>query len=215
MVRHPLLTSDSCGVACFVDVETTGLDPSRHEVIELALALFAFRRDTGLILAVLDEYVGLRQPRRPIPLAATRIHRITDADVRGQVLDLTRVEELLGSAEFLVAHNARFDMGFMVQVTPLARARPWQCSMSGVRWERAGFDGRSLQHLLRCHGLEGCRAHRAQADVRSALALLAMPNRDGVPYLAELLESKPVWSPGPARGHGPRQAQAAGRGDAP
>ena len=36
------------GTAIVVDVETTGLDSSRHEVLELAMILFADRKSTRL-----------------------------------------------------------------------------------------------------------------------------------------------------------------------
>jgi len=175
------------GRAAFVDVETTGLDPASDEIVELAIVLFAFDRETGTITGILDEYTGLREPSRPIPRQATAVHGITQRMVRGRRLDDARVRALLEQAEFLVAHNARFDRAFVTRLYPETAAKVWLCSMRGVDWRRHGHASRALQNLLAAHGIRVERAHRAGADCRAALALLSCRGRDGDTYLQELL----------------------------
>lgn len=196
--------STSCGVAAFVDVETTGLDPARHEILELAVVLFVFDRETGSIINVLDEYVGLREPSRPIPRQASAIHGITRKMVKGRQLDDNRIRSLLEQAEFIVAHNARFDYGFVSRLYPEAARKMWLCSMRGVDWEWHGYRSRGLQRLLAAHGIQVREAHRAAADCRAALALLGCRGRGGVTYLRELLDSLKTSRqvPGGPGGHG-------------
>lgn len=177
-----------CGLAALVDVETTGLSPVRDEVVELALLLFAFDRRTGEVAGVVDEYVGLRQPSRPIPPAATAVHGIADDAVRGRVLDDRRVRALLDRAEFLVAHHAAFDRAFVTRLYPEAARKPWLCTVEGIDWRRHGFRSRRLQALLAAHGIRDAGAHRAGADCRAVLALLAHRLPDGTTYLRHLLE---------------------------
>lgn len=178
---------DSIGLAGFIDVETTGLNPHTDEIVEFAIVLFAFDRFKSSIVGVVDEYVGLREPSRNIPPQATRIHGITDADVAGQQLDGNKIKQLMQRAEFLVAHNATFDQGFVTRLFPISELKLWLCSMRHVDWYGRGYGSRSLQALLQAHGIQVTHAHRGEVDVKAALTLLAQLDASGTPYFADLL----------------------------
>ncbi len=178
------------GIAGYIDVETTGLNPAEDEIIELALYLFAFHRETGEIKCIVDEYVGLREPKHPITRSAFLVHGIRTKDVAGQALDGPRVREMLRQAEFLVAHNASFDRGFVTQLFPESLEKPWLCSMRGINWRAKGIPRVSLQFLLQAHHIAVEKAHRAGDDVRGAIKLLAKTYQ-GKTYFAELLERAP------------------------
>ncbi|MGB4669426.1 MAG: exonuclease domain-containing protein [Bacillota bacterium] len=186
--RYTPQVGEQCGLAAFVDVETTGLSPQSDEVVEFATALFAFDRTSGRIKGVVDEYVGLRDPGRPIPAKATEVHGIRDHDVRGKRLDDGRILELMSQAEFLVAHNAPFDSGFVERLYPEAADKTWLCSMREIPWIQKGFESRGLQNLLKDHGIQPGRAHRGRYDVRAALQLLSCKDEDGVYYFKHLLD---------------------------
>jgi DNA polymerase-3 subunit epsilon len=66
----------------FVDTETTGLDPVRDEIIELAMVPFAYGLD-GEVYAVGEPFQQLREPSKPIPPEITAITGIDDAMVAG------------------------------------------------------------------------------------------------------------------------------------
>lgn len=177
------------GVAGLVDVETTGLSPRYDEIIEISCCLFSFSRQTGIITGVLEEYTGLREPTRPISRGAARVHSISSLEFKGRQLDRGRIEELLQRAEFVIAHNARFDRGFVVKIFAAGREKRWLCSMSGINWRQEGFRSRRLQHLLQAHGIQVQRAHRAEEDVKAVLKLLSCScSSSGRSYLYELLK---------------------------
>lgn len=171
-----------------VDVETTGLSPRHDEIVELAAILFAFDRETGQIRGVVDEYTGLREPSVPISPEAARVNGITPEMVRGQRLDEARVEGIFRRAEFLVAHNASFDRGFVTRLFPGTKRKPWLCSMRHVDWRGMGFSSAALQSLLRRHGIAVQRAHRGSDDARATLELLSRRDADGRPYFYWLLQ---------------------------
>lgn len=216
-------------VAAYIDVETTGLSPAFDEVVEFAIVLFAFDPVTGDIAGIVDEYVGLRDPGRPIPPEATAVHGIRDADVRGKRLDDRRIRSLIERAEFLVAHNAPFDRGFVERLFPEARGKPWHCSMREVPWKALGFASRGLQKLLAAHDIRVSRAHRGLDDVHGALTLLASAGPSGRCYFryiverhdaamskaapqAELERSVPVEHAAKARGKGAAVPERAEQG---
>ncbi len=93
----------------FFDVETTGLNPAAgHRIVEVALAVVAGGR-------TVDSFETLVNPRRPIPADTVRIHGIDDRKV-AQAPPFEAVAPRLERAlegGVLIAHNARFDVGFL------------------------------------------------------------------------------------------------------
>ncbi|MBS4029922.1 MAG: hypothetical protein KGZ63_00625 [Clostridiales bacterium] len=186
-ILHSVLPDeDSFGTAVFLDVETTGLSPASDEVVELALCLFEFSWETGEITQIVERYVGLREPGVPISSQAARVHGLNLAAVRGKRLDDARVNAMLMRAEFLIAHNAPFDRGFVSRLYEICNRKPWACSMSGIDWRGKGFASRGLQNLLRDHGITVNRSHRAEDDVLATLQLLSCKGQDGKSYFYEL-----------------------------
>ena len=93
------------------DVETTGLDPHKgHRVVEIA----GVRVENGKILEE-RAFSSLVNPERTIPLETTRIHNISNDDIRSAPTIMTVLPDFLSFAagSILVAHNAEFDMGFL------------------------------------------------------------------------------------------------------
>lgn len=194
----------------FIDVETTGLDPSYDQIIEMAVVLFAFRPGTGEILGIVDTYSGLQEPTVPISPGAQRVHGIRLQDVRGKRLDRDRIQSLLSRADILIAHNAKFDRGFVQRLFPEVAKKPWYCSMSGIDWYGKGFRSKGLQQLLRAHRIRPGKAHRALDDAKAAVTLLGRGNPK--PYLKELLErGGPTSRRSPAPARAPLEKSASTR----
>lgn len=180
------------GLATIIDVETTGLDPLRHEILELGILLFAYRRSSGRIINIVDEYVGLREPATQISFQANAVHGITYTMVKGSRLDDDRILALLDKAEFVIAHNVQFDFNFVTRLYPEASRKPWLCSMRQINWAHHGYHSRGLQKLLAAHGIAVKSIHRAGDDCRSALSLLDRRGQHGHTYLQELLVNLPT-----------------------
>src|ERR1700692_731397 len=69
-----------------LDVETTGLDQQKDEIIELGMVKFDYLPD-GRIARLRDVYASFNEPSEPIPLEVTALTGITDDMVAGQRID--------------------------------------------------------------------------------------------------------------------------------
>ncbi len=92
------------------DIETTGLSSEKHKIIEIG----AVKVSGGQVVKSFSEFVN---PGVPIPFEITNLTSITDS----MVADAPGIEEILPKfLEFsegcsFVAHNADFDMGFIMK----------------------------------------------------------------------------------------------------
>lgn len=181
-------------VGIAVDVETTGLDHSRHEVIELALQ--RFRLDALFrIVETGRPRSWLEQPSEPIPAGITRVTGLTDADVAGRAIADGEAGCMIMTADFVVSHNAIFDRPFLEKRLPLTAGKPWACSLADVDWRGLGYDGRTLSALLARMGWF-YDAHRAEVDVTALMHLLAHPlDERGGTVAGRMLEHarRPTW----------------------
>lgn len=179
------------GVA--LDVETTGLDHARHEVIELAMQRFRLDQH-GRIVETGRPRGWLEQPSEPIPLAITRVTGLTDHDVAGRSISDGEATGMILGSDFVVAHNASFDRPFVEGRLPMAAGRPWVCSLADFDWRAEGFGDRTLSALV---GRMGWfyDAHRAEVDVSALLHLLDHPFDDGGTVAGRLLDRarRPTW----------------------
>ena len=161
-------------VVLVLDTETTGLGKAPR-LVELAVARVEL--SSGRILG---EWSSLVDPECPIPRGATQVHGITRAMVRGKPTARRVLEVLAGMltrTPHLVAHNAAYDVRVLraeakrvgVELPP---ATTW-CSQALAKVTLPGEPSYSLQPLAAKLELRVDGAHRALADVRTTVQLVA------------------------------------------
>lgn len=178
----------------FVDVETTGLDAARDEIIELAMVPFTYGLD-GLIFEVQPPFHGFREPAIPVPAEITALTGITNEMLVGRSIDPAEVAAFAKDSALVVAHNAGFDRRFLEKFSDTFLALPWACSMTQIDWAAEGYEGTKLAYLAGASGFFYDR-HRATNDCMAAIELLAAPLPiSGALALAQLLEHarRPSW----------------------
>jgi DNA polymerase-3 subunit epsilon len=152
-----------------VDLETTGLFPSHDRVVEVAVV------SLDPVGRVTDSWVTLVDPGRD--LGPTHIHGLTGRHIAGAPTFADVAPELLWrlSGRTLVAHNVRFDLGFLHAETQRLGI-PWGpvagvCTMSVA--SQAGAHGRSLVDCCESLGIPLGNHHCAFDDAHAAAGILA------------------------------------------
>jgi DNA polymerase-3 subunit epsilon len=151
----------------FVDVETTGSSPARERVTEVGIVTVETDGDAQRV----TEWSSLVNPGVPIPAEIQWLTGITNEMVREapRFADIAdALYDRLADAVF-VAHNARFDYGFLK--AEFARAGyDWRAAtLCTVRLSRHLYPDRgphSLDAIVERFGLEGEQRHRALGDAR-------------------------------------------------
>lgn len=159
----------------FVDIETTGLDPDRHEILEVAVV----RVDPDALI-VLEEKSVLVQPERlsdadPEALAVCGY----SASVWSRALPLKwalrAIAPLLDGA-LIAGHNVGFDWsfleaGFRRAELPLPRVDYHRLDTASLAWllkANDEVDSVSLDAVCAYFGIDRPRPHRALQDARCA-----------------------------------------------
>ncbi|MBD5804841.1 Excinuclease cho [Azoarcus sp. Aa7] len=145
-----------------IDVETTGANPLRDRVTEIAV----LRIERGELV---ERWETLVNPECPIPPLIQRLVGITDAMVAAAPTFAAVADEVrtrLGSAVF-VAHNARFDYGFIR--SEFARIdqtfdAPVLCTVKLSRALYPEHHRHGLDALIERHGFTCGARHRAMGD---------------------------------------------------
>jgi len=153
------------------DIETTGLDADRDEIIEIAAIKVSRDSDQHATLS------ALVRPSEPIPASITRITGITRemVDSDGEALDKVIHEFLDFFADHrLVFYNSPFDMGFLQNAAArVGRAinNPVSDALAMARQAYPDQGSYKLTSLAAVAGLSTSNAHRALVDCEMTLAV--------------------------------------------
>lgn len=165
-----------------IDVETTGLRPSAHRIIEIGLVRFSEGKPGERLAVLLD-------PQRRLPAYISKLTGIRDADLRGRdrfEMHAESIEGFIGDA-VLVGHNVSFDIGFVDAELRRAGRAP----LINDRLDTMALALRYLPDLRRASldkvasalGLPPRTIHRAESDAelagRAAVELIRIAAEQG------------------------------------
>jgi|AP95_1055475.scaffolds.fasta_scaffold09207_2 DNA polymerase-3 subunit epsilon/ATP-dependent DNA helicase DinG len=177
-----------------LDLETTGLDSNRHQILEVGAV--RFRGDE-----VIETYQTLVNPGVPIPEFIQRLTHISPQQVKRAPFFSSvaaEIEDFLG-ADPIIGHNIQFDIGFLTN--------------NGVRINNPSYDTwdlasvfmpesrqYSLKYLTTHFQVEHNDAHRALADAMATknvyikLLRLAAEQDSGLLSYLSNLAARSRWS---------------------
>jgi DNA polymerase III epsilon subunit family exonuclease len=173
-----------------VDLETTGLRPGRAAICEIGAVRLEGLTHTGTFQTLVD-------PGVPIPPVVTSLTGIEDRDLAGAPSPVLAVQRFLdfASGAVLVAHNARFDIGFLDREVELVEGRrlaaPIIDTVGLARRLLAGRVARaSLSSLSHFFGTSTQPCHRALPDAEATaeilLRLIGIAQERGARTVADL-----------------------------
>ena len=144
-----------------LDTETTGLNPQREEIIEIAASLFHV--ESRSVLASLSTLITPQKTKN----SAQHINKISDealaatSAVVGSAA-LAMLKNMATECDYIVAHNAEFDRRFLEKYPSLNfGGKTWLCSMKDLS---LGSAKKLTELALEC-GVPVTRVHRADSDV--------------------------------------------------
>lgn len=179
-------TEYTYGEFIVVDVETTGLDPKNHRVVQIALV----RVNNGNVIEIFES---LFNPEGPV--GKTEIHGITQEQVDKAPLFKDKVDEIekFISGKTLVAHNARFDLAFLrAEFEKSGLALPWLeplCTLKASEYYLPNLGRRKLADCCGAIGVEIENAHTATGDAIATAKLChfyLMPEKNPKPRKSDL-----------------------------
>ena len=146
-----------------VDVETTGLHPSKAEIVEVAAIRF---RD----FSPAENFTTLCYPRKGIVPEAERINGITAEMVAGKPTfgQIAAALQAFIGDDNLVAHNLSFDLGFIVKhgvdISDSKRKYYDTLMLSEYVLSRSDVQNYKLPTLCRYYNIPYAEGHRSTID---------------------------------------------------
>lgn len=157
-----------------LDLETTGLDVFKgHAIVEVGMMMYELETQKHLA-----TFVQRINPMRPIDAKAQEIHGISFSGLVSCPVfqDVAKdIVAFMQQADFLVAHNADFDMPFLgVELTRAGLEIPelhTVCTMKEGRWATPLGKNPNLGELCFALGVEfdKSKAHGAEYDISKTM----------------------------------------------
>ncbi len=155
------------------DLETTGLNPEKHEIIEIGA--IRVNRDT----TDHETFQSLIKPSKKVPKKITEITGIRQdmLDTDGKPLESTLREFLDFAGDLhLVSFNADFDMAFLERATAASSLNVRNSVSCALKMARRAWPGRKsyrLSELAKDGNLSDRDTHRALGDCQRTLIVYA------------------------------------------
>ena len=158
------------------DVETTGMSPVNDRIVQIA----AVRIDRD---GTVSRWASFINPGRSIPAGVVAVHHISDEMVASAPVFARAGRDFLEFAKnsTLVAHNARFDLGFLQESLSRTGLPLWKGkTLDTLRLIKTthphlpSYKLQSLRAIFQLDSDDSMQAHRADADVEWTIQILAI-----------------------------------------
>lgn len=173
-----------------VDIETSGGNPARDRITEIAVYLLDGEE-------LVDEFTTLINPEVPIPDFITSITGIDNEMVRHapRFFEVARrIVEITEGAVF-VAHNVRFDYSFIqkeFRSLGYTFSRRQLCTVRLSRKILPGYPSYSLKNICAALGIHNDARHRAYGDAAATVTLFRKLLQTDEPHIHSMVSRQSV-----------------------
>ncbi len=155
-----------------LDIETTGLSPTREKITEIAIFLHDGTR-------IMDEYSTLINPEKKIPYRIIQLTGINDQIVENapRFYEIARKIVKFTEGAVIVGHNVRFDYGFIRQEFLRLGFDFQRETLDTLKLSRKlipGHQSYSLGKLCQRLGIDNKSRHRAAGDALATVKLFEL-----------------------------------------
>ncbi len=152
-----------------IDIETTGGRAGRDKITEIAIVIHDGEK-------VVDSFESLVNPECKIPYGITELTGISQSMVANapKFYEIAKKVVEITTGTVFVAHNVRFDYGFVQEEfrrLGYAYTRSQLCTVRLSRKAFPGLSSYSLGNLIQYFGIQVKDRHRAMADVLATVEL--------------------------------------------
>ncbi|MGC8976711.1 MAG: exonuclease domain-containing protein [Candidatus Ratteibacteria bacterium] len=159
-----------------LDIETTGLDPEKDRICEIALLKVKENK-------IDKKFITLINPEVEIPEDVSKINRIRDIDIENAPKFKEKIEEIerFINKKILLCHNANFDILFIKKEFEKAgykfpEVRIIDTYLMAKKF--FSFKKNSLQYLSKFYKLKRKREHRAEDDAKATFEIFKIFSKE-------------------------------------
>ncbi|WP_193582884.1 3'-5' exonuclease [Laribacter hongkongensis] len=166
-------SSEGSVLIAIIDTETTGLH-SDDEPITVGVVLLEISGKKFDVFNEIHRYYGRRHPSVVICDEAYHVHGISRDSLAGEDFDEEQVWKCLKSADYIVAHNAKFDRRMLGRVYEWVLNLNWACSIESLRneWSEITKGSCSLDSICRALNVNRPAVHHSLDDCDALIAAL-------------------------------------------
>src|SRR3989344_4719041 len=165
---------------CSLDIETSGFDPVKDEILEIGFAFFEIGKsdksdesEVGSRIKITNEYSKVFKPEREVSETILALTGITNEELKGAPKFSEHLEEIQNKLKdaVLVGHNIGFDIKFL-QGLGVKFSGTSIDTLDLVQFILPTHPSYNLENLMHYFGVPHIEAHRALADAKATLLVL-------------------------------------------
>ncbi|MBL8029725.1 MAG: hypothetical protein JNN11_00565 [Candidatus Doudnabacteria bacterium] len=171
--------SENKKIYCSLDIETSGFDPLKDEILEVGFVKFQIsparsgHSGGNSEFQILEEWTRVFKPTKPVDAKILGLTGIKQAELDAAP-EFSEYKEILQSkisGTVIVGHNVVFDIKFLEEVGIVFSGQVVD-TLDLVQWILPTHHSYNLENLMHYFGIKHPDAHRALADAKACLEVL-------------------------------------------